>query len=216
MTDIFELFRSIEKKEPAGQPEFLIAGLGNPGREYVFTRHNAGFLALDYAAQRCGVSLDRAKFHALFGRATLGGHNVILLKPQTMMNASGIAIRECAAYFNIPTDHIIVVSDDINLPVGRLRLRMSGSDGGQKGLRSTIEQLNSDAFPRIRVGVGAPPSRDYELADWVLGKFPECDRETLFRLFGVVYETLELLVGGDREAAVRHCNSGGAPSGGHK
>ncbi len=210
MSNIFELFKSTSRAEPAGAPEFIIAGLGNPGRDYVFTRHNAGFLALDYVSQRCGVELDRAKFHALFGRAQLEGHSVLLLKPQTMMNASGVAIRECAAYFNIPTERIIVVSDDINLPVGRMRLRMSGSDGGQKGLRSTIEQLGSDAFPRIRIGVGAPPSRDYELADWVLGKIPECDRETLFRLFGVVYDTLGLLVRGERDAAVRHCNSGGA------
>lgn len=210
MSNIFDLFRSIEKQSPAGTPEYLVVGLGNPGADYTFTRHNAGFLALDYVSQRCDMTLDRAKFHALFGYAQLGGHRAILLKPQTFMNASGQAVRECACYFGIPTDKIILVSDDINLPVGRLRLRLSGSDGGQKGLRSTIEQLGSDAFPRIRIGVGAPPSRDYELANWVLGKIPECDRETLFRMFGVVYNTLELLISGDTDAAVRHCNSGGA------
>ena len=209
MSSIFDLFRSIQSKEPAGAPEYLVVGLGNPGREYVYTRHNAGFLALDYISQKCGVTLDRAKYHALFNYTVLGGRRIILLKPQTFMNASGQAVRECSTYFNIPTEHIIVISDDINLPVGRLRLRMSGSDGGQKGLRSTIEHLGSDAFPRIRIGVGAPPTREYELADWVLGKIPECDRETLFRMFGVVYETLEMLLRGEQDAAVRHCNSGG-------
>lgn len=209
MANIFDLFKSIEKHEPQGAPEYLIVGLGNPGPEYAHTRHNAGFLAMDYLSQKIGVSVDRSKFRALYGMGELGGKKVILMKPQTYMNSSGEAVRQCADFYKIAPDHIIVISDDVNLAVGRMRLRRSGSDGGQNGLKSIIFQLQSDGFPRIRIGVGQKPSPEYDLANWVLGKFPEADQKVLFEEFDVVYRTLKLIVGGSFDAAVALCNSGG-------
>ncbi len=208
MANIFDLFKSIEKTEPAGAPEYLIVGLGNPGAEYAYTRHNAGFLTLDYLAQKMNVKVDRAKFRCLYGMGELGGKKVILMKPQTFMNASGEAVRGCADFYKIAPEHIIVISDDVNLAVGRMRLRRSGSDGGQNGLKSIIYQLNSDGFPRIRIGVGQKPSPEYDLANWVLGKFPEADQRVLFEEFDVVYRTLELIVKGSFDAAVALCNAG--------
>lgn len=209
MANIFDLFKSIEKLEPQGAPEYLIVGLGNPGSEYAHTRHNAGFLAMDYLSQKIGVSVDRSKFRALYGMGELGGKKVILMKPQTYMNSSGEAVRQCADFYKIAPDHIIVISDDVNLAVGRMRLRRSGSDGGQNGLKSIIYQLQSDGFPRIRIGVGQKPSPEYDLANWVLGKFPEADQKVLLEEFDVVYRTLELIVKGSFDAAVALCNSGG-------
>lgn len=209
MANIFDLFKSIEKPEPQGAPEYLIVGLGNPGSEYAHTRHNAGFLAMDYLSQKIGVSVDRSKFRALYGMGELGGKKVILMKPQTYMNSSGEAVRQCADFYKIAPDHIIVISDDVNLAVGRMRLRRSGSDGGQNGLKSIIYQLQSDGFPRIRIGVGQKPSPEYDLANWVLGKFPEADQKVLIEEFDVVCRTLELIVKGSFDAAVALCNSGG-------
>lgn len=209
MADIFELFRSIAKKEPTGAPTHLVVGLGNPGAEYALTRHNAGFLALDFIAQKCGVRLDRAKFRALFAHAEIAGVRVLLMQPQTYMNASGEAVRECAAFYKIPPENIIVISDDVNLPVGRLRVRRSGSDGGQKGLQSIIYQLNSDRFPRIRIGIGSPPENYGELADWVLGKLTESDRTAMFGLYEVIYGGIEKILSGDTDGAMQLCNSAG-------
>lgn len=209
MANIFDLFKSIEKTEPTGAPSFMIVGLGNPGGEYANTRHNAGFLAIDHIAQKMGVSIDRAKFRALYGMGEIGGHKVILLKPQTYMNLSGEAVRPCAEFYKIAPENIIVISDDVNLAVGRMRLRKSGSDGGQNGLKNIIYQLQSDAFPRIRIGVGQKPSPEYDLANWVLGKFPEADQKVLKEEFDVVYHTLELIVKGNFDAAVALCNAGG-------
>ena len=209
MANIFDLFKSIEKPEPQGAPEYLIVGLGNPGAEYAHTRHNAGFLAADYLSQKMNVRIDRSKFRALYGMGELGGKKVILMKPQTYMNSSGEAVRQCADFYKIAPDHIIVISDDVNLAVGRMRLRRSGSDGGQNGLKSIIYQLQSDGFPRIRIGVGQKPSPEYDLANWVLGKFPEADQKVLLEEFEVVYRTLELIVKGSFDSAVALCNSGG-------
>lgn len=208
MANIFDLFKSIEKTEPQGAPEYLIVGLGNPGSEYAHTRHNAGFLTMDYLSQKMNVRVDRAKFRALYGMGELGGKKVILMKPQTYMNASGEAVRQCADFYKIEPQNIIVISDDVNLAVGRMRLRKSGSDGGQNGLKSIIYQLQSDAFPRIRIGVGQKPNPEYDLADWVLSKFPEADQKILFEEFDIVYRTLELIVKGSFDAAVSLCNTG--------
>ncbi|MBQ9080369.1 MAG: aminoacyl-tRNA hydrolase [Clostridia bacterium] len=209
MANIFDLFKSIEKSQPQGAPTHIIVGLGNPGAEYAHTRHNAGFLTLDYIAQHMNVKIDRAKFRALYGMGEISGKRVMLLKPQTYMNSSGEAVRECAAYYNIEPQNIIVISDDINLPVGKMRLRRSGSDGGQNGLKSIIYQLQSDAFPRIRIGVGQKPSPEYDLADWVLSKFSESDQKILFDEFSIAYQTLEKILDGKFDAAVALCNSGG-------
>lgn len=212
MTDIFELFRKIggEQGNGAGaQPvTWILAGLGNPGAEYQGTRHNAGFFAIEAVAAHTKARIDRAKFHALVGEAQLAGARVLLMKPQTYMNKSGEAVAEAASFYKIDRAHILVFSDDINLAPGRLRFRQKGSAGGQKGLNSIIECLGGDDFPRIRVGVGAKPSPDYDLADWVLGKLPLCDREALDARLPDLCLGAEAVIRGDFDAAARICNTG--------
>ncbi len=208
MANIFDLFKKIEsnKQAPAGPPTHLLVGLGNPGREYALTRHNAGFLAIDYIAESLGCAIDRARFKALCGETTVEGTRVLLLKPQTFMNLSGESVREAAAFYHIEPANITVICDDINLEVGRLRVRGKGSDGGQNGLKNIIYQLNSDAFPRIRIGVGKKPHPEMDLADWVLSRFGEAEQKTLFSLFPAVKEGAELLLQNDLEGAMRRCN----------
>lgn len=208
MPDLIELFKKIsrgERRAPPAPPTHIIVGLGNPGDKYTHTRHNAGFMALAYISERLGVRVNRAKFRSLYARAEIAGAEVLLLAPQTYMNLSGEAVRECASFYRIPPENIIIISDDISLDVGRLRVRRSGSDGGHKGLYSIIYQLGSDAFPRLRVGVGAPPpGRD--TADWVLSDFSGREQKILFEAFGYVYSGIEKIVAGDIEGAMQLCN----------
>lgn len=208
MANIFDLFKKIEKSEvaAAGAPTFLLVGLGNPGREYANTRHNAGFLAIDRIAARVGVSIDRARFKSLVGEGMLGGARVLFLKPQTFMNLSGEAVREAAAFYHIDPAHIIVIYDDVALDIGRLRVRGKGSDGGHNGMKSIIYQLNSDAFARVRVGVGKKPHPDYDLADWVLSAFKAEELALLESMFDTVQQGVELLIKGDLAAAMQLCN----------
>ena len=153
------------------QESWLIVGLGNPGKEYERTRHNCGFRVIDILAEKLGCKIDKAKFQGLYGQAVIDGKKVYLLKPLTYMNLSGRSVLQLSAYFNIPPQRIIVIFDDISLSVGGLRVRSNGSAGGHNGLKSIIYQLNSDEFPRVRMGVGAPEHKDYDLADFVLGRF---------------------------------------------
>ncbi len=162
-----------------GGVQWLIVFLGNPGPRYAFTRHNAGFLAADALAEKLGVSVQRLRFHALTGQAEIAGQKVLLMKPQTMMNLSGDAVAPAAKFYKVPPERILVVSDEVSLPVGQLRIRKKGSAGGHNGLKSIISRLGSEVFPRIRVGVGAPPHPDYDMADWVLGSFQNQDAETI-------------------------------------
>ena len=150
---------------------YIIAGLGNPGKQYDMTRHNIGFEVIDYMAENLGVKVNKLKFKALYGEAKIGMEKVLLVKPQTYMNLSGDSIRDVANFYKIPPENIIIINDDIAIEAGRLRIRAKGSAGGHNGLKSIIYQLNSDSFPRIRVGVGAPKHEDYDLADFVLGRF---------------------------------------------
>jgi PTH1 family peptidyl-tRNA hydrolase len=156
MADIFELFRKISsgddtKKSPITH---IIVGLGNPGDKYYSTRHNAGFLAIDYISQKYSIKVDRVKYKAICGEGTIAGKGVLLMKPQTMMNLSGEAVSAAAAFYKIPPENIIVICDDVNFDVGKLRLRAKGSDGGQKGVRSITGLLGTEGFPRIKIGVG--------------------------------------------------------------
>lgn len=151
--------------------DWLIVGLGNPGAQYEKTRHNMGFRALDLLAKELGCKVDRAKFRGLTGQAVYGGQKLLLLKPQTFMNASGDSVREAAAFYKLPPERVIVLFDDISLAPGRLRVRGSGSAGGHNGIKSIIAQLGSQDFPRVKIGVGAKPHPDYDLADWVLSGF---------------------------------------------
>ena len=179
---VFDIFKKLDEQkaaQAAGPVEWLVVGLGNPGSKYDNTRHNAGFRALEGWCARSGRRIDRMKFKALVGEAALGGSRVLLMKPQTFMNLSGEAVRPAADFYKIPPEHIIVISDDTALDVGKLRIRKGGSAGGHNGLKSIIQHLGTDQFPRIRVGVGKKPHPDYDLADWVLGKFQGEDRKAI-------------------------------------
>lgn len=208
MANIFDLFKKIEKKEPSvtGPITHIVVGLGNPGGEYANTRHNAGFLAIDYLAERLGVAIDRAKYRALVGEATIGERRVLLMKPQTFMNLSGEAVREAAAFYHVAPENVIVIYDDVTLDIGRLRVRGKGSDGGHNGMKSMIYQLKSDAFPRVRVGVGKKPHPDFDLADFVLSVFTAEEAKALTATFDTVKKGIELLLAGDLAAAQQVCN----------
>ena len=212
MANIFDLFKKIETKSPvpSGPVTHIVVGLGNPGAQYVNTRHNAGFLALDHMAEKLGVRIERTRFKALTAEAMLGGAHVLLMKPQTFMNLSGEAVREAAAFYHIEPANVIVIYDDINLPVGRLRVRGKGSDGGHNGIKSIVSQLGSNEFPRVRVGVGERPNPEYDLADWVLSNFTPTEREGLSATFPTVQAGTELLIKGDVAAAQQRCNGVGA------
>ena len=154
---------------------WLVVFLGNPGPRYEGTRHNAGFMAADAFARKHGLGMTRLRFQALTATCTLGGATVLLMKPQTYMNLSGEAVGQAARFYKVAPEHILVVSDDVSLPVGGMRIRTGGSAGGHNGLKNIISVLGTDAFPRIRIGVGAPPHDDYEMADWVLSAVHDQD-----------------------------------------
>ncbi len=158
---------------------WLIVGLGNPGREYEKSRHNAGFRAIDILADKLGCRIDRLKFQGLYGQCTYKGTKLMLLKPQTYMNLSGRSVLQLSAYFSIPPQKIIVLFDDISLEPGRLRIRADGSAGGHNGIKSIIQELGAQNFPRVKIGVGAKPHPDYDLADWVLSSFSAPEEKAL-------------------------------------
>ncbi len=208
MSNIFDLFRQIEKKDaPAvGNLTHLVVGLGNPGDQYTFTRHNTGFMALDFIAEKCGVKVERARFKSLCADARIGEHRVLLMKPQTFMNHSGEAVREAADFYKIPPENILILFDDVNFDVGVTRIRRSGSDGGHNGIKSIIYHLNSDAFPRVKIGVGKKPLPDYDLADYVLGTYSDADKKTLFSTFARVYDCVGLILSGQMDRAMNLYN----------
>ena len=154
-----------------GGAEWIVAFLGNPGLKYNGTRHNAGFMAADAMEKKLGVRINKMRFKALTQTVDIGSHRVLLMKPQTYMNLSGVAIAQAAKFYKVPPERVIVVSDETALPIGKLRIRRGGSAGGHNGLKSIIARLGTDQFPRIRLGVGAPPHPDYDMADWVLAAF---------------------------------------------
>ena len=162
-----------------GGAQWLIVFLGNPGPRYAFTRHNAGFLTADEVEKLLNVRIDRLRFRALTATAEIGGERVLLMKPQTYMNLSGEAVGQAARFYKIPPEHVLVVSDEVSLPVGSIRIRLKGSAGGHNGLKNIIAHLGTDAFPRIRLGVGSAPHPGYDMADWVLGTFRNEDAETI-------------------------------------
>lgn len=158
---------------------WLIVGLGNPGKEYVRTRHNCGFRAIDILAEKLGCKIDKGKFQGLYGQVAYNGKKLYLLKPQTYMNLSGRSVLQLSAYFSIPPQRIIVMFDDISLAVGRLRVRADGSAGGHNGIKSLISELGSQDFPRVKIGVGAKPEPERDLADWVLSSFSTSEEKAL-------------------------------------
>lgn len=160
-------------------PSWLVAFLGNPGLKYENTRHNAGFMTGDALAKKKGLSINRSRFKALTAECMIGEEKVLLMKPQTFMNLSGEAVIEAVKFYKIPPERVLVVSDDVSIGVGKLRVRKKGSAGGHNGLKSIIAHLGTEDFPRIRVGVGAPPHPDYDMADWVVSAFKNQDAEDI-------------------------------------
>lgn len=158
---------------------WLIVGLGNPGKEYAATKHNCGFLAIDLIAKELGCKIDKGKFQGLYGQTTYQGKKLYLLKPQTYMNLSGRSVLQMSAYYNIPPERILVLFDDISLEPGRLRIRSDGSAGGHNGIKSIIAELGSQNFPRVKIGVGAKPHKDSDLADWVLSGFTASEEKAM-------------------------------------
>ena len=187
--------------------DWLIVGLGNPGKRYAFTRHNAGFLCLDYFADTQNVRIDRLKFQSLLGEVRIGGKRCLLMKPQTFMNNSGEAVRDAAQFYKIDPAHMLVLFDDISLDPGRMRIRRKGTDGGHKGIKSIIYHLGADDFPRIKIGVGAKPHEDYDLADWVTSPFSKEELQTLRGVAEKTADAIALIVNGEIDEAMSRYNS---------
>ena len=173
------MFGRKNKKEFPENGEFMIVGLGNPGKEYETTRHNMGFLVLDILAEKYNAPIKKLKAKALIGECRMGGKKVILVKPQTFMNLSGQSVCELMKFYKIPAENVLVIFDDISLDAGKLRIRRSGSDGGHNGIKNIIYLSGSDAFPRIKIGVGKAPHPDYDMKDWVLSSPKGEDAENI-------------------------------------
>lgn len=193
-------------KPKIGAVEYLIVGLGNPDRKYENTRHNCGWLAIDYLAEKWGVRVSKIKFKSFVGECIVGGKKALLLKPTTYMNNSGQAVTEAMAFYKIPPERVIVIFDDVSLDVGKMRIRQKGSDGGQKGMRSIIYLSGSDRFPRVKIGIGAKPQPDRDLADWVLSKFTDDERKTLEKMFENTGDAVRLIVEGSIDRAMNLYN----------
>ena len=191
------------KKE---EMDYILVGLGNPGSEYAKTRHNAGFLAVDYIAKKCGTSVDRLKFKALCGTCEIGGNKVLLMKPQTFMNISGEAVGEAARFYKIPSERIMVIQDDIALPTGKLRIRKTGSDGGHNGIKSIISHLSSQNFIRFKIGVSDRENPNIPLADWVLGKFTDDEMKLIESKYDNIYKAAEMIMDGKFDLALSRYN----------
>ena len=186
--------------------EFIIAGLGNPGLQYENTRHNAGFFAVDEIAAKYHVRADRLKWKALTGEAVIGGHRVLLMKPQTYMNNSGQAVCAAMSFYKIPPERTLLVFDDVSLPPGKVRIRKNGSSGGQNGVKDIIELSGSQEFPRIKIGIGAKPHPDYDLANWVLSKFTPEDKKVIVEAIKKAVEVIPYILDGDIEKAMGMVN----------
>ncbi len=203
MSNIFDLFKKIESQKASSEPvSFIIVGLGNIGKQYELTRHNAGFLAIDYIAEKYGAKIDRVKFHATVGECTIGGARVLLMKPTTLMNNSGIAVGEAAAFYKIPPERVLVLHDEISFDAGKIRIRRKGSAGGHNGLKSIIARLPGEDFPRVKIGIGKKPNPEYDLADWVLGKMSESDIKALKDRFEDIALASELIIKGEIDLAM--------------
>lgn len=182
--------------------EYIIVGLGNPGKKYENTRHNSGFIALDALAEKYGIRVDRLKWNALTGDGMIDGARVLLMKPQTFMNNSGEAVSAAMNFYKLPPENVIVMLDDITLDPGIMRIRRKGSDAGQKGMRSIIQFCGSDQFPRIKLGVGKKPNPEYDLADWVLSKFTDSERKLFEEAVANAVQAVPMMLGGEFEQAM--------------
>lgn len=189
-----------------GGVSWLAVFLGNPGPRYEGTRHNAGFMAGDALAKAKGAAINKVRFRALTATVDVGGEKLMLMKPQTYMNLSGEAVSQAVKFYRIPPEHVIVVSDEVSLPIGKLRVRTKGSAGGHNGLKSIIACLGTEEFPRIRIGVGAPPHPDYDMADWVLSTFRNQDAEDMAKAAARAAEAVECYIRSGPERAMNLYN----------
>lgn len=185
---------------------FLIVGLGNPGKEYTNTRHNIGFEVADAICSKHDIKLNKEKFRAILGEGRIGSERVIIAKPQTYMNLSGESVREIADWYKIEDENIIIIYDDISLPTGFLRIREKGSAGGHNGIKNIIYQLGSDVFPRIKIGVGKPENSDYDMKDYVLGKFSKEETEILIKTAIRAVSAVEEIISADAKSAMNKYN----------
>jgi len=184
---------------------WLVVGLGNPGAKYDRTWHNCGFMALEILSQRHGIRVDRIKFKGLYGQGKVAGAKAVLLKPGTYMNLSGESVQEAAAFFKVPLSRVVVLVDDVDLPRGQVRIRPAGGPGTQKGMKSVVERLGSDAFPRVRIGIGPVPER-WDIADFVLSEIPESDRTTMYEALCRVADAVEAIATDGAAAAMNRFN----------
>jgi len=189
-----------------GSVKWIVVFLGNPGARYAGSRHNAGFMTADALSKTIGAKLDRVKFKALTRQCELGGEKVFLMKPQTFMNLSGDAVRPAMAFYKVPLDHVIVVSDDVSLPTGKLRIRRSGSAGGHNGLKDIIAKCGGDGFPRVKIGVGSPPNPEWDMADWVLDTFKNRDAEIMEQAVKTAGDAVEEIIRAGVDSAMSKFN----------
>ncbi len=203
------IFNKYKDKESSGSVEWLIVGLGNPGSKYTYTRHNCGWLTVDRWADKLGIKVNRVKFKSLVATADISGRKCLIMKPTTFMNASGEAVVEAMNFYKVPIEKVLVISDDVSLDCGNIRIRRKGSDGGQKGLRSIITLTGKDDFPRIKCGVGAKPHPDYDMAAWVLSTFSSNEQKLMMEAFDNAIKAAELIIGGDTDKAMNLYNAKG-------
>lgn len=202
---MFDIFKKLTVNRKNGSIEHLVVGLGNPGSKYENTRHNAGFIALDYIANQLNVNFNKSKFDALFSEAVIDSKRVLLIKPQTFMNLSGESVVQFISFYKVPSENVIILFDDISLAPGNLRVKRSGSHGGHNGMRNIIQLAKTDNFPRIKIGIGAKPT-DWDLADWVTSKFSDEDLKLLNKAAENSYAALKLMLNGEIEKAMNLAN----------
>ena len=207
IADIFKKLESERTPAPQGAVEYIIFGLGNPGTQYEGTRHNIGFMTIDTLCEKYKLDCKKLRFKSLTCDAMISGKRCLIMKPTTFMNNSGEAVTEAMSFYKIPPERTIIVFDDISLEPGKLRIRRKGSDGGHNGIKSIIYLSGSDMFPRIKMGVGAKPHPDYNLADWVLGHFKKEQAEALETAMDNAVSSIELMVGGKMNEAMNKFNS---------
>jgi PTH1 family peptidyl-tRNA hydrolase len=203
----FYMFKFLANTTIPGPVEYIIAGLGNPGKQYENTRHNAGFVALDAVAEKYGANLNRIRFKGTCGEAKIRDKKVLLLRPSTFMNLSGQSVTEAMRFYKVPAEKVIVLFDDISLEPGKLRIRRKGSDGGHNGMKNIIYLSGKDTFPRIKLGIGQKPHPDYNLADWVLSSFSQKEALALREAAEKAADACGWIVGGQIDKAMNLYNS---------
>jgi len=194
------------KGKDGGVPRWIVAFLGNPESKYERTRHNAGFMAASVLESKCGIKTNKLKFHAFTNVAEFGGERVLFMRPQTYMNLSGDAVAPAAAFYKIPAERVIVVFDDMSLPIGKLRVKRNGSAGGHNGIKSIISKLGTDQFPRVKIGIGAPPHPDYDVIDWVIGKLNDTDYKIINEAAAVALDAVEEIIKNGVNSAMNKYN----------